>query len=258
MYDITARKLAEFELIHAKEKAEESDKLKSSFLGNLSHEIRTPLNGIATLLSILTHDSELPDSIREYIEIINKNSEQLLRLINDIIDMAKIDAKQMSIHSELLCISDLMDEIHIVFENTLQTSGKGHIGLECIKDISAGKCMVHADPERLKQVLYNLLDNAVKFTEQGFIRFGYFLSADVLEFFVEDTGIGISENQVQNIFQWFRQAELENNRRYGGTGLGLTISRSLVQLMGGNMRVESAEGSGSSFFFTIPYMPVLV
>jgi len=105
-------------------------------------------------------------------------------------------------------------------------------------------------------VLYNLLDNAIKFTEQGYIRFGYFLSADVLEFFVEDTGIGISASEVENIFQWFRQAELENNRRYGGTGLGLTISRNLVQLMGGTMRVESTEGVGSSFFFTIPYQPV--
>ena len=256
MYDITDRKQAEFELIRAKEKAEESDKLKSSFLGNLSHEIRTPLNGIATLLDILGQDSELPDSIREYIDIINTNSEQLLRLINDIIDMAKIEAKQMEINPEPLCISDLMDEMYNSFGTNLQTRNKAHISLECLKDASAGNCTIQADPERLRQIVYNLLDNAVKFTEQGWIRFGYRLESDMLEFFVEDTGAGISKSQLENIFQWFRQAELENNRRYGGTGLGLTISRSLVQLMGGNMRVESTEGIGSSFFFTIPYLPV--
>jgi two-component system CheB/CheR fusion protein len=116
--------------------------------------------------------------------------------------------------------------------------------------------MIYADPARLRQVLYNLMDNAVKFVEQGYIRFGYRISTSFLEFFVEDSGIGIPETQLNNIFHWFRQVELENNRRYGGTGLGLTISRSLVRLMGGNMRVESTLGTGSFFFFTIPYLPI--
>ena len=254
--DITRRKMEEMELIYAKEKAEESDKLKSSFLANLSHEIRTPLNGIATLLSILSQDPELPDSIREYIDIINTNSEQLLKLINDIIDLAKIEAKQMSIHPEPFCINNLMDEMYTLIKTSLQTQGKAHIRLECIKERSVGNCMVNTDSVRLKQVLSNLLNNAVKFIEQGYIRFGYRIENNMLEFFVEDTGIGIPERQLETIFQWFRQAELENNRRFGGTGLGLTISRGLVQLMGGNMRVESVEGLGSSFFFSIMYLPV--
>ena len=254
--DITRRKIEEMELIQAKEKAEESDRLKSSFLANLSHEIRTPLNGIATLLSILTQDAQLPDSIREYIDIINNNSEQLLRLINDIIDLAKIEAKQMIIHPEPLCIDELMDEMYTLFKTSLQAQGKAQISLEHIKDGSIRNCVVHADTARLRQILHNLLSNAVKFTEQGYIRFGCRLGINMLEFFVEDTGIGIPESQLETIFQWFRQAELENNRHYGGTGLGLTISRSLVRLMGGNMRVDSTEGIGSSFFFTISYLPV--
>jgi CheY-like chemotaxis protein/anti-sigma regulatory factor (Ser/Thr protein kinase) len=146
--------------------------------------------------------------------------------------------------------------LHNLFKTTLQTQGKAHINLECIKDVSTGNCVVHADSARLRQILHSLLINAVKFTEQGYIHFGYRLESNLLEFFVKDTGIGIPENQLNNIFQWFRQAELTNNRRYGGTGLGLTISRGLVQLMGGNMRVESTEGVGSSFFFTITYLPV--
>jgi len=253
--DITRRKMEEMELISAKEKAEESDKLKSSFLANLSHEIRTPLNGIATLLSILNQDPDLPDSIREYIGIINTNSEQLLKLITDIIDLAKIEAKQMTIHPEQLCINDLMEEMCSLTNTTLLAQNKVNINLECAVEESIKNCKVYADPVRLRQILHNLLNNAVKFTEQGFVRFGCRLEANMIEFFVEDSGIGIPESQTKNIFQWFRQAELENNRRYGGTGLGLTISRGLVQLMGGNMRLESNEGFGSSFFFTIPYLP---
>jgi len=254
--DVTQRKIEEKELINAKERAEESDKLKSSFLANLSHEIRTPLNGIATLLSILNQDPELPDSIREYIGIINTNSEQLLKLINDIIDLAKIETKQMCLNPEPFSINDLLDETYTIFKTALQNQGKAHISLECIKDRNAGNCMVHTDHDRLKQILHSLLDNAIKFIEQGYIRFGYRMENNMLEFFVKDTGIGIPESQLETIFQWFRQAELENNRRFGGTGLGLTISRNLVQLMGGNMRVESTEGIGSSFYFTISYLPV--
>jgi len=254
--DITRRKKEKMELILAKEKAEESDRLKSSFLGNLSHEIRTPLNGIATLLSILGQDPDLPDSIREYIDVINTNSEQLLKLINDIIDLAKIEAKQMSIHPEQLCINNLMDDMYSIVKTALSSQGKTQISLECIIDENIKNCELFADPVRLKQVLQNLLSNAVKFTEQGYIRFGCRLVNSIIEFFVEDSGIGIPEDQMNTIFQWFRQAELENNRRYGGTGLGLTIARSLVLLMGGNMRVDSTEGYGSSFYFTISYLPV--
>jgi len=244
------------ELTVAKEKAEESDRLKSAFLANMSHEVRTPLNAISSLLNILAGEAQLPDNIREYIDIITNNSEQLLKLIDDILDTAKIEAGQMTIRLESFCIDDFMEEMTALFTQYLENFGKTHIILENIKT-NNDKCVVSTDPIRLMQIMHNLLSNAIKFTENGFIRFGYRVTdANMLEFFVEDTGIGIPEDHLDVIFQSFRQVELGNNRRYGGTGLGLHISRSLAQLMGGDMHVQSTEGEGSTFFFTIAYNPL--
>ena len=241
------------ELTVAKEKAEESDRLNSAFLANMSHEVRTPLNAIVGLLNALDKEVQLSEDLREYVDIINSNSEILLRLIEDILDVAKIEANQLIVKSESFCADDVIDEMHTLFEVYLSTCQKTHIILETVKGGKVGKRMVYADPVRLRQILHNLLNNAIKFTDNGYIRFGYqMIKTDMLEFFVEDTGIGIPENQLDVIFQRFRQVEQGNNRRYGGTGLGLPISRSLVQLMGGNMHVTSTEGKGSTFFFTIP------
>ena len=244
------------ELTVAKEKAEESDHLKSAFLANMSHEVRTPLNAISSLLSILAGETQLPDNIRECIDIINNSSEQLLKLIDDILDTAKIEAGQMDIRLEPFCIDDFMGEMYILFSQQLQTIGKKHISLEIVKT-NTENCIVSTDPIRLMQIVHNLLSNAVKFTETGYIRFGYRVSDNnMLEFFVEDTGIGIPESHLNLIFQSFRQLELGNNRRYGGTGLGLHISQQLARLMGGDMYVKSTEGKGSTFFFTIVYNPL--
>jgi PAS domain S-box-containing protein len=243
------------ELTIAKEKAEESDRLKSAFLANMSHEVRTPLNGIVGLLNILAADPEVPENIREYIDIINKNSEILQRLINDILDAAKLESGLMAIIPEPVYIDNLIDEMFIIFQHQLQTSEKAHIELETVKDANADNCSVYADPVRLRQIIHNLLSNAVKFTDSGYIRFGYSVhKPDSIEFFVEDTGAGISATQTGHIFERFRQAE--GGRRAGGTGLGLTISRNLAQLMGGDMTVESVEGKGSIFTFSIAYKPV--
>ncbi len=239
------------ELTLAKEKAEESDRLKSAFLANISHEVRTPLNGIAGLLNVLGSDDRLSDKIRKYIAAINSNSEQLLRLIDDILDVAKIEAKQMTLRPEPVCINELIDELHVFFETNLQKQGKESIVL--VADKGLDDCVVSVDPARLRQVLYNLLGNAAKFTEKGYICFGYReTNNSMLEFSVEDTGIGIAHDKLETVFERFRQVELGNTRRYGGTGLGLTISRSLVQLMGGEMQVTSTAGTGSTFRFTIP------
>ena len=244
------------ELTIAKEKAEESDRLKSAFLANMSHEVRTPLNAISSLLNILAGDTQLPGNIREYIDVITSNSEQLLKLIDDILDTAKIEAGQMIIRMESFCIDDFMDQMAIFFSQYLLIHGKAHINIENVK-INAGKCIVSTDPIRLMQIMHNLISNAIKFTENGHIHFGYrVMDANMLEFFVEDTGIGIPEDHLDTIFQSFRQLELGNNRRYGGTGLGLHISRSLAQLMGGDMYVKSTKGNGSTFFFTIAYNPL--
>ena len=245
-----------YELSIAKEKAEESNRLKSSFLANMSHEVRTPLNAISGLLNILANDSNLSDAIRDYIDLINKNSEQLLRLIDDILDVAKIEAGQMNIRQEPVYINELMDELYIIYKKILHTAEKSYITLENVKSAKFDNYAIYADPVRLKQIIQNLLNNAVKFTEYGHIRFGYQpMRTNMLEFFVEDTGIGISRNQQEEIFQSFRQSELTNHRRYGGAGLGLTLSRSLAQLMGGDMQVSSIVGRGSKFTFTIEYNP---
>ncbi len=255
--DVTQRKLSEMELIRAKEKAEESDKLKSAFLANMSHEIRTPLNGIVGFLNFLNSDNLSPMRRQEYINVINNSSAQLVKLIDDIIDVAKIEAKQMSMRPVPLHVNELMGELQVFFETYLHANNKDRIMLILDDSGFIDHCVTYADPMRLRQVLNNLIGNAVKFTEKGFIRIAYRQSApNRLEFVVEDSGIGLDPSQREIIFERFRQAELGNSRQYGGTGLGLTISRSLVQMMGGEMWVESAEGVGSTFYFSISYLPV--
>ncbi len=247
------------ELVHAKEKAEESDKLKSAFLANMSHEIRTPLNGIVGFINFLDSDNLPFDRRRQFINIIDNNSRQLTKLIDDIIDVSKIEAGQMSIHPVTSDINNLMFELQVFYDTHLQNNGKGHVQLVLDTDGFINPCITNIDPIRLRQVLHNLLGNAMKFTDKGFIRFGYRLSLpNQLEFTVEDTGIGMPENQLGIIFERFRQIDrVNNNRPYGGAGLGLTISRTLVRMMGGNMYVESVEGSGSLFRFTVDYQPVI-
>ena len=255
--DITRRKMDELELIMAKQKAEESDNLKTAFLANVSHEIRTPLNAISGFLNIVKQEKMSADTLQECIEHIDSNCSSLLRLIEDIIDVSKIEVKQMELHLNEVHINGFMDELKIYFYTSLQNKGKEHIRLIFDDGGFKGSSVIKIDATRLRQTLESLLDNAIKFTEKGHIRFGYRQSSsDMLEFVVEDTGIGICPNKLDVIFDSFRQAELGNNRRHGGAGLGLTISRGLVKLMGGDMWVKSAVGEGASFFFTIPYSPV--
>jgi len=244
------------ELVTAKEKAEESDRLKSAFLANMSHEIRTPLNAICGILQFF--DTEITSEQRkEYTKIVNNSSLHLMKLIDDIIDISKIEAKQMTICPVPVQLNELMYELHVFFEIYLHSNNKGHI--EMIVDDSnfINPSLINLDPVRLRQVLINLIGNAVKFTDEGYIRFGYRQSApDQLEFVVEDTGIGIPSDQKGVIFERFRQVQTGNNRQYGGTGLGLAISRNIVQLNGGEIWVESVEGKGSTFHFTISYLPI--
>ena len=245
------------ELLLAKEKAEESDRLKSAFLANMSHEIRTPLNGIVGFLQFIDSDDLAPWRRKEYIKVVNISSKQLAKIIDDIIDISKIEAGQMTICPIPVQLNPLMHELQMLFETYLHASNKEHI--ELILDDSGfiDDCVIYVDTVRLRQVFNNLISNAVKFTEKGYIRFGYRQSApNQLEFMVEDTGIGLAPDQQEVIFERFRQAETGSNRQYGGTGLGLTISRSLVQMKGGKIWVESIEDEGASFYFTIAYLPI--
>ncbi len=275
LHDVTEQKLADMELeqyrtqleqmvesktrelVAGKEKAEESDKLKSAFLANMSHEIRTPLNGIIGFLGLLTDDSLSLQRRQECINVINNSSKQLVKLIDDIIDIAKIEAKQLSIRPIPFRINGLMYELQVFFETYLKANNKDRVAMILDDSEFIVPCVTFVDPIRLRQILSNLIGNAIKFTDKGYIRFGYRQQTPgLLEFVVEDTGIGLAPDQLEVIFERFRQVESGNNRNYGGTGLGLAISRSLVQVMGGEMTVKSTQGMGSSFYFTISYIPV--
>ena len=251
--DVNDRKLAELELVKAKEKAEEADNLKSTFLANMSHEIRTPLNAIVGLLQFIEADSLSPE-YREIVADMNSSAKHLSQLIDDIIDISRIEAKLMRIVPVSMRLNELMHEMHQFFHSVLLSKDKSHISLILDDSQFIDDCVVMTDSFRLRQVLINLLGNAAKFTDKGFIRFSYRRSSpEFLEFVVEDSGVGLPANQQSVIFERFKQSE-GSASHHGGSGLGLTISRNLVQLMGGDMWVNSTEGIGSKFYFTIPYI----
>ncbi len=249
--DISERKKTELELIQAKEKAEESDRLKTAFLANMSHEIRTPLNAIIGFTEMLRSEELDPDLKKEYFDIINQSSQALLKLIDDIIDVAKIEAGHVRIVPHPTDLTGFLRELHTIVQRDLSLAGKN---VEVSLDIPwEEEFIVNVDSFRLKQMMMNLLNNSVKFTEQGKIVFGYRVKReDMLEFFVEDTGIGIPVDQHEVIFDRFRQADDSTTRKYGGTGLGLWITRNLVELMGGRVRLRSEPGRGSVFYLEIP------
>jgi|GEM_PF-1221589 len=250
--NITERIKTEKDLIRAKEKAEESDRLKTAFLANMSHEIRTPMNGILGFAELLNDDELTPDDRHKYVSIINKNSQLLLRVISDIVDVAKIESNQLSIIRVVFNLNLLLDHIFTMYQNELILSGKDHVNLLLEKEIEGDKSFILSDDLRLEQILNNLIGNAVKFTQSGYIKFGYRTESGNLIFFVEDTGKGIAKNKQHIIFERFRQEEEDHTRKYGGTGLGLTISNGLVELLGGKMWMNSEEGAGSTFFFRLP------
>ena len=255
IHDITARKEAEYQLIKEKEKAEEADKLKSAFLANMSHEIRTPLNGIIGFLEFIGDENLTPERRKQFINVINNSSAQLAKLIDDIIDISKIEAQQLTICPVPTRLNELMYDLHVFFETYLLSTNKERVTLILDDSGFIDHCLIYADTVRLRQALTNLISNAIKFTEKGFIRFGYRLSTpEQLEFVVEDSGIGMSEVQKEVVFERFRQAESDSNRQHKGFGLGLTISRNLIQLMGGDMWVESTLGEGTTFYFSLPYV----
>jgi PAS domain S-box-containing protein len=255
--DITDRKKFEKELIKAKERAEESDMLKSSFLANMSTEILTPMNGIVEFLGVIEREDLSTEKRRACTRIIRSNVQQLLKLIEDVIDISKIDSSQLSLHRIRFDPDTLLDELEIFFQDfILKRDKKLELILDRSQSVSPGA--VESDPVRVRQILSNLIGNAIKFTDKGYIRFGYRLTDDCssLYFFVEDTGIGIPEAKQKYIFERFRQACDEKTRAtYGGTGLGLAISKSLVEMMGGQIGVRSEAGGGSTFYFTLPFSP---
>ena len=250
------RSQLEFELVQAKDKAEESDKLKTSFLANMSHEIRTPMNGILGFAEMLNDDLLSEGNRKKYVEIINNNGKMLMNLIDDIIDFAKIEAGQTKILNQEFSLNTLLSQIYSTFLAITVRQNKDNIKLKIKKSLANEDCYIQADPNRLRQILTNLIGNAFKFTKEGYIEFGYNLPKEgFIEFYVKDTGIGISSNKLDVIFERFVQADYSRSRKYSGSGLGLAISKGFVELLNGKMWVESVENEGSTFYFTIPYIP---
>ena len=251
--DITRLKRIEKDLIDARKKAEESDRLKSAFLANMSHEIRTPLNGIIGFSKLLSGVNVVDNKKKLYSDIIERNSQQLLSLISDIIDISKIESDQLKIHNTQINLNDLLDEIFQLFGNELSSHLDKDVKLNLRKDMKKEQAFIIADRFRLAQLFNNLLNNALKFTSTGSIEFGYHYSGTDFLFFVKDTGIGILPENQKIIFEPFRQEDETITRKYGGTGLGLAICKKLVQLMGGKIWLESDKGKGTIFYFKLKF-----
>ena len=241
-----------------KEKAEQSDLLKSSFLSNMSHEIRTPMNGIIGFSQLLIHETN-PEARNNYINIINESGETLLKLINEILDLSEIESGQGKIVSKPFNLNRLLKDIWQAFESEKGELKRERLSLELEIPEDERVNQVIMDPFRLKQVLSNLLGNALKFTESGKIAFGYNRSGfNKIQFYVSDTGIGINQEEQDIIFDRFYKTEGGTKKLYGGTGLGLAISKQLVILMGGEMWLESKSGEGSVFYFSLPLEEVII
>jgi len=256
--EISYRKKLELnneELLLIKDKMEEANRLKSAFLANMSHEIRTPMNGIIGFSKLLADSPNIDAGTRQnYLNLINKSGYILLDLINDIIDLSKLESNQLKVCYNNCKIIEVLEELFEFFNSEKNVVKKPHIKItlsekEKIKDVS-----IFTDCNRIRQVLYNLLNNALKFTEEGEIKFGCYPKDKDLMFYVQDTGIGLSEHEKEIIFERFRQVDDKTTRRYGGSGLGLTITKGILERLKGKIWVESELGKGSTFYFSIPYI----
>jgi signal transduction histidine kinase len=231
-------------------KSEEVELLKTSFLSNISHEIRTPMNAIIGFSSLLKYPDLNEEEKENYIEYINLSSNELLMIIDNIIQTANIESHNVYINRRECCVDDIFDDLYRLYKNK---NGRHNVDLILKIRNNEKKLKLITDSGKLKYALSNLIDNALKFTSDGFVEFGYTKNNNkTLKFFVKDTGIGIPENKLDVIFNKFIQIENTNTRKYSGLGVGLTISSSFIDLLGGKITVESTFGKGSVFYFTLP------
>jgi len=259
--DITDRKIAEQDLIRAKEKAEESDRLKTAFLANMSHEIRSPMNAILGFIRIIKEEEKLSENGKQYIELVTNSGAQLVSVIEDILDTSKIQANQLKLSLREFDLNALLIDLYTIY--SAQVKEKYRMSTIMLPPVLpySSPFLIYSDDMRIRQILNNLLSNAIKFTSKGLIEFGYSVFVDDInpriQFFVKDTGIGLAPDALELIFERFRQADDSYTRMYGGSGLGLAISKGLIELLGGEIWVESKEGKGSVFYFSLPFKKMI-
>jgi signal transduction histidine kinase/CheY-like chemotaxis protein len=251
------------ELQQAKEKAEENDKLKTSFLQNISHEIRTPMNAIIGFSGFLDKPGITFEKRKSYITIIQKSTQQLLSVVTDILTISALELKQERLHIKPVVVNKIIDDLLLMFKGDVDPN----ISLTAKKTLSDKASEIYTDKTKFEQIFINLIDNAIKYTPKGIVEIGYQiidvqadniqkLKNSFIEFYVKDSGIGIKAEMMEKIFDRFCQADKDIQQNYGGTGLGLSIAKGFVELLQGKIRVESELEKGSTFYFTIPYKPV--
>lgn len=250
--DMTEIKKREAILENARKKAEESDRLKSVFMANISHEIRTPMNGILGFADLLQRDDLPLEKCQQYAKIISGCGNNLMQLLNDILDISRIEAGEIKLKKEEFCVNQVIDNLYNLYEPQSRENGR-EISLQIHKSLRDDEAIIYSDKRYLNQILTNLLDNALKFTKKGEIIIGYNAKQNDIEFFVKDSGEGIAPELLEQIFEPFRQGEEILARKYHGTGLGLTIVKNFANLLGGYIRIESEPGQGSTFYLNLPY-----
>jgi len=249
LYDDTTRKHILEKFVEARKRADDSESLKAAFLHNISHEIRTPLNAIVGFSTLLEESPDSPEKRREYLDIISRSSDHLLEIIDDIVEISKIEAKTVKISKEKVNINNLLRTVYDQYR--FLASEKGVVFNYVIMPGGSDPC-IYTDSYKVTQILRNLVSNALKFISEGSVEFGYNVKEKYIEFQVSDTGIGIPPEQQANIFTRFYQGDSTSTRSYGGTGLGLAIAKAYAELLGGDICFTSRQGEGSTFRFTLP------
>jgi len=257
LHDITQRKQTESELIQAKEKAEENDRLKTYFLQNISHEIRTPMNGIIGFIELIKAEDTSEESKMHFLDIVQQSSLRLFNLIIDLVDISRIETGQIKIIEEEFSVSKLVYDLFAFFKHNNDLNKKGLQFLQG-KSLPDNESNITSDREKIYQIYSHLIKNAIKFTENGYIEVGYSKQPDSYHFYVKDSGIGIKPELADLIFQRFRQGQDGYSRGYDGLGLGLAISKSYVEKLGGTIWVESSPGNGSTLYFSLPISKLTV
>lgn len=248
--DMAGKKRVENELRLAIEKAEESDRLKSAFLESISHEIRTPMNAIIGFAQLLNYEQNSKEDIYEFVNYINKSGNSLLLIIDNIIDVSSLKSGVMEIYESKVQLNKLFEEI---YESINIDTATKKLSIAVENELEEKDLMLATDGARLRKTLYQLVNNSIKFTEKGIVKFGCYLKGDMLEFFVHDTGVGIADEDKEFVFNLFRKGSFKDDKLYGGTGLGLSIAKASIESMGGKIWLNSEPGVGTQVHFTIPF-----